>query len=305
VNMYPYLVPLLVVALIAYCAIVFKRKSDLILLAAFLAAGFLLSSYEAADVGAMLIGIALFSSIAATLGSRENYAMLAVAVAYVAVFVGVPSLIAQAALLGFLSQARSFMGKNSARNEGMERRRDLVQILIGAGIVAVFAVADYASAELFLLAAMLLGLMLSNYAISNPKRGVSRLLLSLERKNAVFGQGAMWLALGALIAISFLSKNESMALLASIFIGDAVATIVGIRYGRTALPYNKKKSFAGSAAYFASALLVSFPFLGWIAVLTAFAGAAVESLPRQIDDNFDTAVVLSMLMLLLSYMGFI
>jgi len=305
VRMYWYLEPLLFLALFAYCAIVFRRKSDLVLLAAFLAAGFLLSSYEAADAGAMLIGIALFGSIAATLGSRENYAMIAVAAAYFAVFGVVPSLIAQAALLGFLSQARSFTGRNSARDEGTERRRDLVQILIGIGLVAVFAVANYASAQLFLLAAMLVGLLLSNYAMSNPKGGASRLLRSLERRNAVFGQGAMWLAIGALIAISFLNRNEAIALLASIFIGDAAATLIGIRYGRTALPYNKKKSFAGSAAYFASALIVSFPFLGWVAVLTALVGAMAESLPGFVDDNFDTAVALSILMLLLGHIGLI
>ncbi len=231
--MYAYLVPLLVVALVAYCAIVFKRKSDLVWLAAFLAAGLLLASYEGADAGAMLIGIALFSSVAATLGSKENYAMLAVAAAYFAVFGGAPSLVAQAALLGFLSHARSFAGENFARDRRTERRRDIVQIAIGAAVVAVFAVVSYGAAEMFLLAALLVGLLLSNYAVSNPKAGASRLLRSLERKNAVFGQGAMWLSLGALVAISFLNRDGAIALLASIFIADSVATLVGIRYGRT------------------------------------------------------------------------
>jgi phytol kinase len=305
VTMYPYLAPLLAVALVAYCAIVFKRKSDLVWLAAFLAVGILLAHYEGADAGAMLIGIALFSSIAATLGSNENYAMVAVAAAYFAVFGGTPALVAQAALLGFLSHARSFSGKNSARDKPTERRRDVVQIAIGVIVVAVFAVASYGTAEMFLLAALLVGLLLSNYAVSNPKARASRLLLSLERKNAVFGQGAMWLALGALIAISFLNRNEAIALLASIFMADAVATLVGTRYGRHALPYNRKKSAEGSAAYFAVALLVSFPFLGYAAVLVALVAATVESLPALVDDNFDTAVALSVLMLLIGYFGLI
>lgn len=303
--MYYYLAPLLVAALFAYCAIVFKRKSDLVWLAAFLAAGFLLASCEGADAWAMLIGIALFSSIAATLGSLENYAMLAVAVAYFSVFGGTPSLVAQAVLLGFLSRARSFMKENSSREAEAERRRDLVQIAIGAALVAAFAVLSYADASLFLLGGILLGLLLSNYAISNRKSGMSSLLHSLERENAAFGQGAMWLALGALVAISFLGQKEAIALLASIFIGDAVATLVGTRYGSLGLPYNGKKSVAGSAAYFAAALLVSFPFIGYAAVLTSLAAALVESLPRQIDDNFDTSVALTAIMLLMGFAGLI
>jgi len=302
VTMY-YLELPVIVALFAYCAFEFRRKSDLLWLAAFLAAGFLLASYEGADAGAMLIGVLVFGGVAATLGSKANYALLAVAAAYLISFSSMPSLIAQAALLGFFSMARSFIGDGSTSDARRETRRDIVQILIGIALVAVFTVLAYADAMLFLLAGLLLALLLGNYAISNPKKRAARLLRSLERKGASFGQGAMWLALGALLAIGFLNRNESIALLASIFIGDAVATIVGIRYGRTALPYNKKKSVAGSAAYFASALLVSFPFLGYAAVLTSFAAVAVESLPIHIDDNFDTAMALAILMRLLSLAG--
>ncbi len=300
-----YLAPLVIIALFAYCAYAFRRKSDLLYLVAFLAAGFALASLEGSDAGALLVGILVFGGAAATLGSKASYALLGVAAAYVFLLSGAPSLIAQAALLGFLSRSRSFMEKGSTSDARRETRRDVVQILIGLVLVGVFALSDYAGAKLFLIAGVLLGLLLSDYAISRPKGGASRLLRSLERRGAAFGQGAMWLALGALLAISFLNRNESIALLASIFIGDAVATIVGVKYGGIALPYNRKKSVAGSAAYFAAALLVSFPFLGYAAALTSLAGALMEGLPSYLDDNFDTAVALAMLMLLLGRAGLI
>jgi farnesol kinase len=298
-----YLDPLVIVALFAYCAAAFGRKSDLLWLAGMLVVGFLLASCEGADAGAMLVGVLLFSGIAASLGSKANYALLGGAAAYVFLLSGVPSLISQAALLGFLSRARSFAEKNSSRETRKERRRDLVQIAIGAALVAAFAVLGYAGAKLFLLAGLLAGLLLSNYAVSNRKGGVSRMLHSLERKNAAFGQGAMWLALGALLAVSFLGRGGSIALMASIFIGDAAATVVGTSHGKPSLPYNRRKSVAGSAAYFAAALLVSFPFIGYAAVLTSLVAAGVESLPRHIDDNFDTAVVLTALISLLGFAG--
>ena len=298
-----YLNPLIMAGLLTYCAVAFRRKSDLPFLAAFLTLGFLLAYYSGSDPGAMLIGITIFGGIAATLGSRASYPLLAAAGVYVLLLNGTPSLIAQAALLGFLSMARSFTGKNSSGNRRTEKRRDAVQIIVGAAILAVFAVVSYADATLFLLTGLIMSVLLSNYVVLNPEGGAARLLWSFERKNAAFGQGAMWLAIGALVAVSFLGRNEAAAVLGSIFIGDAVATIVGIEYGKTALPHNKKKSLAGSTAYFVSALLVSFPFIGGWAAVTALVAAGVESLPRRIDDNFDTAVALTVFVRLLGAIG--
>jgi dolichol kinase len=301
--MHGYIEPLVIAALMAYCAAAFRRKSDLLLLAAAAAVGVGLAVLTGSDAGLMLIGVLAFGGVAGSLGSRLNYLVLAAAAAFVAfAFLnGVPvSLVAQAALLGFIGSARSFVGMKSDGSKRMEKRRDLVQIAIGLAILGAFAALDYADAELFLLGGVLLGVLLSDLAVLNPGGGVSKAILSLERNDAPFGQGAMWLALGALVAVSFLGQRDAGAVLGSIFIGDAVATIVGIEYGRTKLPYNSKKSVAGSVAYFAAALAVSFPFIGVWALPTSFIAAAVESLPRQIDDNFDTSVALTVAVLLLA-----
>lgn len=85
--------------------------------------------------------------------------------------------------------------------------------------------------------------------------------------------------------------------------GDGFADIVGRRYGSLKLPFNKKKSWAGSVAMFISGFLLSalmlsyFSWLGYIhvnweetfgkLVLVALAATVVECIPVTdvVDDN--------------------
>jgi len=300
-----YLIIIAIAVLFAHIAATSRRKVDLLLLSALLAVGFGIAFYGHYSATEMLLGILIFRGVVSTFGSRLNYVFFAISVLYVVSFSGSVSLLSLAMFLGFLSKAHSFAKRSGVASLKKEERRDLIQICSGVVLVAVLVFLSYDYARLFIMLAMLLGALVSNYAMSNPKRGTFRLLNSLERGDAAFGQGAMWLALGSLVAIIFLNSGNAVVLLAAIFIGDAAATIIGMRYGKIALPYNKKKSLLGSMAYFAVTLVVAFPLLGYVAILVSFIAALVESLPRHIDDNFDTAAVLAALMLLLGYAGLI
>jgi len=300
-----YILVLAIAALLAYRALTSRRWTDLPLLLCLMLAGLAFAAYEQADIGVALLGVAVFGVLASTLGSKANYAFIAVGAAYALAFSGSPLLVAQAMLLGFLSMAGSFAGEGSLGSHRTEARRDLVQIAIGAAFLLAFALLDYASARLLLIFALLFGMLLSDFAMLNRRSRLSKSLYGLERKGAAFGQGAMWLALGALAAVVFLNGKEAIVLLGALFIGDAAATIIGMKYGKTPLPYNRKKSVLGTAAYFAVTLAIAFPLLGYAAIPIALAAALVESLPRHIDDNFDTAIALVALMLLLGYAGLI
>jgi dolichol kinase len=278
-----------------------KRRTDIAMLLCFMLVGSALALYEHADTGLMLLGVLVFNALASSIGSKTNYLFFAAGAAYAFVLAGIPGLVAQAMLLGLLSRAHFFRGDGIIGSSRREKRRDIVQIAVGVALISAFVLLGYPSARLFLVSMALIGILVSNFAILNRKSGLAKMLHGLERKGATFGQGAMWLMLGALIGIAFLNSSGAIALLASIFFGDAAATIVGIEHGRYALPHNKGKSAAGSAAYFVVALAASYPFIGYAALLTALVGAIVESLPWHIDDNFDTAVVLTILLAALGY----
>lgn len=299
--------PLLIaVALLFFYRIATSRKkTDVALLLIFMAAGFALASYENADAGLMLLGVIVFNELVSTLGSRYNYAFLAMCAAYTYVLAGSPSLVAQAMLIGFLSRMHSFNGSGALGSRSREKRRDIVQIAIGAVLILALITLNYSNASVFLISMLLLGVLISNFAISNKGSGIAAVLYGLERKGAALGQGAMWLALGALIGIAFLNGRGAVVVLSSIFLGDAAATIVGIEYGRHALPHNSGKSVIGSATYFAVALLASYPFIGFPALLTASVATLIESLPWRIDDNFSTAVALTVVLAALGYAAII
>lgn len=92
--------------------------------------------------------------------------------------------------------------------------------------------------------------------------------------------------------------------------GDGMASIAGILLGRRKLPWNPKKSWAGSAAYVFFGGMAATAFLLWTAPGTytpAFAlaicfaasllAAALESLPQGLDDNLGIPIVAGLFLL--------
>lgn len=281
-----------------------KGKAGFVFLMVFLAAGTALALYESATLSVMLLGILVFNGLVSTYRSKENYAFFLLAVFFVMPIYNSVQLIAQSMLLGFLSGAYFFTKRVETRNVLVERRRDMVQIVIGLAFIVAFAATAAFYVTQLLVVAILVASLIGNFSLSNKKNAISRMLHSFERRGAVLGRGAMWLAAGTLFAIAFLPGKQVVAVLAAIFIGDAVATLVGTVYG-SRLPYNRRKSVSGTAAYFLSTALVSFPFIGYAGILTALVAALAESLPKHVDDNFDTAVVLSVVVRVLGYAGLV
>ena len=277
-----------------------EKKSQIFFLALALAAGAALSWYEQADLSIMLLGIMIFNGVASTYHTKENYAFFLLAIFFMFPIYMLAVLIAQSMLLGFLSCAYFFLKPAKRSSAAVERRRDLIQILMGLVVVFSFALFAEIYVKIALMFLILAFSLVGNFVIRNKKNKFSRMLNSLERRDAMFGQGAIWLAIGTLVALSFISGQLIIAVLAAVLVGDAVATIVGTTY-KLPLPYNEKKSALGTIAYLVSTALLTFPFVGYAAVSVALVGAFVESLPVHVDDNFDTAVALTVLIKLLSY----
>lgn len=276
------------------------KKRDLEFLAAFLIAGTALALYEGADLLLMLSGVLIFNGMVTTYHSKKNYAFFLLAVFFIAPIYHSTTLIAQMMLAGFMSGAYFFVGHSKRADISIEKKRDIAQVILGMAFILAFAFLAETYVKLLLIAAILLFSAIGNFSVSNKKNLFSKTLHSFERSGTILGQGAMWLAAGALVAMSFLNNTGLVAVLVAILLGDAVATLVGTSYKKP-LPYNKGKSIWGTLSYFVTTAVISFPFVGYIGIAIALVAALIESAPRHIDDNFDTAVALTVLLALLGY----
>ncbi|KMZ67312.1 putative phytol kinase 2, chloroplastic [Zostera marina] len=98
------------------------------------------------------------------------------------------------------------------------------------------------------------------------------------------------------------TSSIGMAAICNLCAGDGVADIIGRRYGKEKLPYNREKSFAGSFAMGISGFLASIMYMhyfsmfglieeSWSKIIGFFfislASTIMESLPisSQLDDN--------------------
>ena len=193
-----------------------------------------------------------------------------------------------------ISGKKSFIGRRSNSKTlaiDKEIKRQLFHILLGLLLTAAFfyfsTVNSVEWIRLFTLLIFLGGLCIINKKQLSKKGKlpfIDSLLGELERPGATPGHGAFWLIVGLLIAISFLGNDsEIIATMLILSVSDGVATLFG-RFGKQKLPYNRKKTYLGSALFFISALL-SYLFIGQIALLLAAFLTIVESLSTPIDDN--------------------
>jgi len=150
---------------------------------------------------------------------------------------------------------------------------------------------SFAYAQAFALLVLVYTLIVIDRRAKNMRSPLADYLIdSLERKGAPPAHGAMWYAIGALIALTFIPNPAAAA--ATIFImaiADGISTLVGIK-GTHALPHNKKKTLEGSAAFFIVGL-GAYAFIGFLAVPFSLLGAITESLDFRLDDNLTVPLV--------------
>lgn len=119
-----------------------------------------------------------------------------------------------------------------------------------------------------------------------------------ERKNVRFpGYGAFWYVVGALLSALFLGDtHEISAAIVVLAAGDSAATIFGIM-GTHPLPYNRRKTWEGSIAFFIFSLPACL-FAGWVGIALAAIAAIVESLDTPVDDNLLIPVAILLVFIL-------
>ncbi|MCX7940941.1 MAG: SEC59/DGK1/VTE5 family protein [Endomicrobia bacterium] len=98
----------------------------------------------------------------------------------------------------------------------------------------------------------------------------------------------IWTLSGAFLTILLFSDNKNIVTLSLLYLalGDSIAAVVGVAFGKIKLG-SRRKSLEGSLAFFLIAFLCGLFYVKpEYALLAAFIAAAIEFLPLPLDDNF-------------------
>ncbi len=129
---------------------------------------------------------------------------------------------------------------------------------------------------------------------------LERQVHTIERSHERDGVAAhIYFALASLIVIYFFDRSTAIAAITVATLGDAMAAIVGVRFGRHR--FKNGKSLEGSLAYFTTAFLVIYPLLGPVmAFFGALTGMLTEFYELPPDDNFSNQLAVALVIYLLS-----
>jgi dolichol kinase len=193
--------------------------------------------------------------------------------------------------MGFLSDGAIMMPSEmpvaaKAGNFCFELRRKLIHLFFGLFLIILLIYSGRTHLIIFLGAALILGIMMILLMKKGKRIPIADWLEeTFERENVLFpGYGAFWYVVGALLLSLFLSSSSEIAAgIVTLAAGDSAATIFGIS-GHRHLPYNRRKTWEGSIAFFVFSLPACL-FVGWIGAPLAALASIVESLPAPVDDN--------------------
>lgn len=299
---------LIALSLLIYRAAKAQKAKELLPLALLGAFGIILALIQNANALLFFSILVVFDLIAFTYGSKEGFFLVLIGIVYL--FLGSQNLsiniVAQAMLFGLISEFWQIkFNTKSQANRKVETNRDIVQIILGIIIIFIFYSVKMSYAEFSILMMIMLGYLTINYGAADGNSRFAKYMKNFERNFTKFGQGAAWLAIGALAAIGFVADTRYiMIVFFAIFIGDALATIVGVRFGKYKLPYNERKSIAGSLAYFVSMAIFPYILYGLFAIPLAIVATIVETLPLKIDDNFSVPTALIIIYLVAEVLVF-
>ena len=159
----------------------------------------------------------------------------------------------------------------------------------------------YDRVPVLVLLTLFIGIMiwLESWRFRNPK--VNRWLFerfkgfTKEKERAKISTTTMFLV-GAIFTIAVFPRGVAIAALLFLTVGDPIAEIIGVNYGR--LKIVGEKTLEGALAGLTACLVVGSPLLlidhlgldPMVLVIGAIAAAVTELLPLPIDDNFTVSL---------------
>ena len=116
-----------------------------------------------------------------------------------------------------------------------------------------------------------------------------------------FATAPIAFTLGITLSLLFFPPSIAYTSITVLTLGDSFANIFGKVFGKTPLPFNRKKTFEGTICGFVCAFFGSILFVNPMKALVAVTvGMLVESLPLHIDDNLAIPLSAGMVLLFIS-----
>jgi dolichol kinase len=186
--------------------------------------------------------------------------------------------------------------KHERASKSIETRRDLVHILLGVILLSLFLTIQFYYAVYITTTLILIGY-IYNSRLGKKKSGRAYSILnSLERTEAIYGAGALYLGVGVALLLGFIHNLHFVIIgISALLLADPLATIVGVNTKGPKLFYNKGKSILGTLAFFATVSIIGYPFIGFYALLFGAGLAFIESVKLPIDDNITIPIVMIIL----------
>jgi dolichol kinase len=121
-----------------------------------------------------------------------------------------------------------------------ELARKLIHMIFGLGIAGMILFLDHATATAILAGGLFFGMILIDLILHGYTLPFfSAVLNYVDRRDPLPGKGAFYFAVSALTCGILFPAHAVVVALVSLAVLDGVATIVGIRFGRTRI-YNRK-----------------------------------------------------------------
>lgn len=253
----------------------------------------------------LAVGILVFSCVLGSDRPKQRLLYLAAGTVYIAAnLFPYSNFLLQSVLFGMTG---SVIYRESARTRHVEKqkeeKRDVLHFLVGVALISIFFFFRESVASMILLLLIVSMTYVVVLSETYKRNAFSRFVYGFERKGSLLGHGAVWLAIGSMLVASFLSGPFVIAALIAIFIGDPIATFVGLRLKGPRLPYNRKKTVTGTLAYLCTTLALSYPFIGAYALPLSLIAAGAEGLDVSMDDNFTVALILVAIILVARHTG--
>ncbi len=176
--------------------------------------------------------------------------------------------------------------------------RKLIHI---SGVLIPFLAGENLFGKKLMIALVVLGLAVY-LAIEIFKKRLSRdTLLLVYRENEIKGFSIeplsyIFSVLSLLSLSFFIDEKLCFAAIAILAAGDGVAGVIGRRYGRHRLSFNKDKSWEGSLSGFIAALLTGFYYAGPMAIMGSAFGMLAGAVSKHDNIAVPYAALIAMIM---------
>ncbi|MFA4877596.1 MAG: hypothetical protein WC586_09285 [Methanoregula sp.] len=176
--------------------------------------------------------------------------------------------------------------------------RKLVHILFGLAIAGMVLIVDRTVAISVLALGLFFGVILVDLILRGVRLPLfSRLVDYADRGDSLPGKGALYFAVGALTTVILFPVTVAVPALVTVAVLDCVATLVGVRYGRTRISNGKSLEGTAAAIIVTALCLVPFLTIPGAAVVAVLAG--LIELLSPVDDNLVIPVAVSLLLVFL------